>query len=139
MNKVKKLNSKNGDEKDFEKSDSFGYKINEPKENFLRINDDAWKINDYSAGLSFAIPDGKILGDYNDVLGAQNMALNSVSQMSKNFQIGNELVSLMDEAVLPMASAVANIGLVSANAAKLYGIGSINNEQFKLAQDISGL
>jgi hypothetical protein len=122
-------------------SDLFGVGWSDKSlQDFLKIGSSVRSINDYSAGLSFAMPDNRILGDYTAILNSQKMALDSISQISENFKFqNNQLVSLMGDTVLPVTNVMADIGLASANAMKLYGVGLINNEQFKLAQGISGI
>lgn len=157
-------------------------KISGLSDDFINTENRVRAINDYSAGLSFAIPDTKILSDYAAAVKSQRIALDSIFQIGEKlktennqlflemdktmspiayaikggnlskdkfygldsivdkFKIQNDqLVSFIDDAVLPISSAVADIGLTSVNAAKLLEGGLINENQFKIAQDLSGL
>jgi hypothetical protein len=105
---------------------------------FLKLESDIKSINDYSAGLSVGISNPKILSDYVGVLGSQKVALDSILQINEKLTVeGNKISSLLDTTVRPIASVVADIGLVSANATKLFGIGSISAIQLQSIQNIS--
>lgn len=106
----------------------------------LRIQGSVRAINNYAAGLSFAIPNESILGNYSNIIESQRSVLDSTLLMGERFRLGNERVlSFVDEAILPITSVMADIGLASANATKLYGIGSINIDQLNVTQNFSAL
>ncbi|MEK7151745.1 MAG: hypothetical protein AAB784_03490 [Patescibacteria group bacterium] len=106
----------------------------------LKVQDSVRAINNYAAGLSFAIPSENILGSYSNIIESQRSALSSALLIGERFQLGNERVlSFVDDAILPITSVMADIGLASANATKLYGIGSINIDQLNVTQNFSAL
>ena len=107
---------------------------------FIKIGSDLQSINDYSSGLSFAIPEGEIKNVFTGVLKSQKMTLDSISKISKDFEsISGKLATLVSEDILSIASVAADIGLANASAVKLHDAGSINVEQLELTQSVSGL
>ena len=110
-----------------------------PIKNF-KIRDSLKVIGDYSAGLSFAIPDKKVMSAYNNTLSSQKLMIKSIPDIGEKISVeGTHVASILNDTVAPISNAVADIGLANANATKLFGIGSINGKQLKLTQDISGL
>lgn len=108
--------------------------------NLLKVRNNIRTINDYSAGLSFAITNQGVFNNFTATLETQRETLSSVLQIGEKFKIETaKLSSLIDDTILPITSTVAEIGLINANTSKLLGIGSINTKQLELAQDFSNL
>lgn len=104
------------------------------------IQNGLMSVNDYAAGLSFALPSEGILGNYASIVVKQRYAIDSVLGIGEMLRVENEkIVSILDSAILPLNNAITEIGLVGANATKLHSLGSIDLEQLQLSNSLSGL
>lgn len=96
-------------------------------------------INDYSAGLSFSFKKEGVLG-YAGLIESQRKILTSALEVGENLKIEHEgMASFINTAIMPVSGAMADIGLVSANATRLLGAGELSMEQFKVSDLVSNL
>lgn len=97
-------------------------------------------INDYAAGLSFAIPNESVLDRFTITLESQREALDSVLHLGEKYQIETaRLNSVLENTIIPVSSAVAGIGLINANSTRLLGESLITTQQLETVRGFSNL
>ena len=79
-------------------------------DDFIKTENNARTINDFSTGLSFAIPDKEILCSYNIALESQRSTLDSIVQIGEKFKMENDkFVSVVNQTAFPLASTLVDI------------------------------
>ncbi len=111
-------------------------KIHKSPANYSEIVDNLKIISEYSAGLGFAISDGRIVNSYDDILKSQRDIIESISDVGDG---NDQISSLLNNAIAPISNAIADIGLANATAAKLLRAGSIGDKQLELVKNTSRL
>lgn len=97
-------------------------------------------INDYAAGLSFAIPNESVLNRFTITLESQRETLDSVLQLGEKYQIAtSNLNSVFENTIIPVSSTVAGIGLINANTTKLLSESLITAQQLESVRGFSTL
>jgi hypothetical protein len=97
-------------------------------------------IGDFAKGLSISIPNIETLKEYQNILGKQEEATQILMSTANKFKVDIESIKpFLENNIVPMSNALADIGLASANAARLYGEGVINKHQLESTQNFAGL
>lgn len=106
----------------------------------LAIQDSLRSVNDYAAGLSFALPIEGILKTYTDIVETQRNTIESALEIGGRLTlVSQNIVSIIDNAVLPLNNTITEIGLVGASASRLHSLGTIDLEQLQFSNQLSGL
>lgn len=106
----------------------------------LEVKNNLRSVGDYAAGLSFGLPNESIFSNYTKMVEEQRRALTSVLEIGENFKLeGGKITSILDNTLLPLNSAITEIGLIGVNASKLHSLGSIDLRQLQFSNKVSEL
>jgi hypothetical protein len=108
--------------------------------NSVSFKDSIFAVNELSAGLSVGIANSGFLKSYQDTVKTQTKAFNDSLVLGESFRLEvTKINNFMEATIAPMSGAVAEVGLATLNANKLYEMGIIKASTFESAQKISAL
>ena len=98
-------------------------------------------VSELSKSLSLAMPNQELLKDYNNVLNLQKSTFEQIQDLSGRFkgEIAPHFNTIVSDMVAPVSSAIAGIGLATANANQLFNLGKIDGPAFTSVQKLSDL
>lgn len=96
-------------------------------------------VGELATGLCATISNSLLSKSYMDSLTTQGALLKFASIFAEDLNIGKSRISEIMASIAPMSATIAEIGLASSNAARLFDIGSIPGEQHLKIQNISSV